>query len=151
MREDTLPVVAGDDDVNACAGLADVFGLLVVHLPQGVREGPRGVDHALGLHVKLLSCEERPVVSKGLMDLGMRCAAWSRILTGDDVPAAGATHLLLAALQVLRLQQAHHLGVVGDGGAVAGGADGDGQVHTGVIVLPWRKRRRRRREMEDDF
>ncbi len=57
-------------------------------------------------------------------------------LTCDDVPAAGAAHLLLAGLRVVRLQQADHLGVVGDGGAVAGGAEGDGEVHAGVVVLP---------------
>lgn len=53
-----LPVVAGDDDVHAGAGLADVGHLLVVHLPQRVGEGARGVDHALGTHVKLLTCED---------------------------------------------------------------------------------------------
>lgn len=51
------PVVAGDDDVNAGARLADVLGLLVVHLPQRVSERARGVDHTLGLHIKFLSCE----------------------------------------------------------------------------------------------
>lgn len=56
-------------------------------------------------------------------------------LTCDDVPAAGTAHLLSAALWVLFLQQVNHLGVVCDGGAVAGGTEGDGQVHTGIIVL----------------
>lgn len=54
-----VPVVTGDDDVDSSAGLADVFGLLVVHLPQGVCERARGVDHTLGLHVKFMSCEEK--------------------------------------------------------------------------------------------
>lgn len=58
------PVVTGDDDVNAGAGLADVFGLLVVHLPQWVRERPGGVDHTLGLHIKFLSCDGEMMVDK---------------------------------------------------------------------------------------
>ncbi len=59
-----VPVVTGDDDVNACAGLADVLGLLVVHLPQRVRERSGGVDHALGLHIKLLPCEQEKMIKK---------------------------------------------------------------------------------------
>lgn len=55
--------------------------------------------------------------------------------TCGDVPAAGSTHLLLARLRVFHLQQVDHLGVVGDGGTVAGGSEGNGQVHTGVVVL----------------
>lgn len=51
-----IPVVTGDDDVNASTGLADVSGFLVVHLPHGVCERSGGVDHALGLHVELTSC-----------------------------------------------------------------------------------------------
>lgn len=59
-----------------------------------------------------------------------------KLLTCDDVPAAGAAHLLLARLRVFGLQQADHLGVVGHGGAVASGSEADGEVHAGVIVLP---------------
>lgn len=40
------------------AGLADVGALLVVHLPQRVRERTSGVDDALGPDVKLLPCNE---------------------------------------------------------------------------------------------
>lgn len=65
-------------------------------------------------------------------------------LTCDDVPAAGAAHLLLAGLRVVCLQQADDLGVVGDGGAVAGGGEADGHVHTGIVVLPLRTQRGRR-------
>lgn len=52
------PVVSRDDDVDSSAGLADILALLVVHLPQRVGEWSRGVDHTLGLHVKLFSCEQ---------------------------------------------------------------------------------------------
>lgn len=31
---EAVPVVAGDDNVNTSAGLADVLGFLVVHFPQ---------------------------------------------------------------------------------------------------------------------
>ena len=67
-----LPVVAGDDDVHSSAGLADVGGLLVVHLPQRVGEGPRGVDHTLGSHVKLLTCREGRGTRKGCHLKGQR-------------------------------------------------------------------------------
>ena len=55
--------------------------------------------------------------------------------TCDDVSAAGAAHLLLPRLRVAGLQQADHLRVVGDGGAVASGSEADGDVHAGVVVL----------------
>lgn len=42
--------------MDAGAGLADVAALLVVHLPQRVRERTGGVDDALGPDVKLLPC-----------------------------------------------------------------------------------------------
>lgn len=58
-------------------------------------------------------------------------------LTCDDVPTVGTAHLLLAGLRVVGLQQVNHFSVVGDGGAIAGGREGDGQVHTSVIVLTW--------------
>lgn len=50
-----VPIVTRDDDVNAGAGLADVTGFLVVHLPQRVGERAGGVDHTLGFDVKFLS------------------------------------------------------------------------------------------------
>lgn len=49
------PVVAGNDDVDASTGLADVGRRLIVHLPQRVCEGTSGVDDALGPHIKLLT------------------------------------------------------------------------------------------------
>ena len=53
-RVSLVPVVARDDDVNAGARLADARRFLVVHLPQRVREGSGGIDHALGLHIEFL-------------------------------------------------------------------------------------------------
>lgn len=60
------PEVTWDDDVHAGAGLADVAGCLVVHLPQGVGERPRGVDDTLGFDVKFLSCEFKQVQTSSL-------------------------------------------------------------------------------------
>ena len=72
--------------------------------------------------------------------------------TCDDVPAACTAHHLLARLRVVLLQQPHHLGVVGHGGTVPGGGEGDGQVHPGVVVLPLGhvKERRNRGEEEEE-
>lgn len=53
------PVVSGDDDVHSGARLADVGRLLVVHFAQRVGEGARGIDDALGTHVKLPACNQQ--------------------------------------------------------------------------------------------
>lgn len=151
------PVVTGDDDVDAGARLADVLRLLVVHLPQRVCERAGGVDHNLGLHVKLLSWErgrmgcDNQIISLSHLWVS-RSNNWSTqenhdifrsCLTCDNVPAASSTHPLLAGLRVFCLQQVDDLGVVGDGGAVAGGSEANGQVHTGVVVLPWRRKEKK--------
>lgn len=44
--------------MDTSTGLADAGALLVVHLPQRVRERTGGVDDALGPDVKLLPCNE---------------------------------------------------------------------------------------------
>lgn len=50
--------------MNSSTGLADVRGLLVVHLPQSVCERSGGVDHTLGPHVKFLPCEDERDVDR---------------------------------------------------------------------------------------
>lgn len=49
-----VPVVSRHDDVDTCTWLADLGGLLLVHLPQRVGEGSGGIDHTFGPHIKLL-------------------------------------------------------------------------------------------------
>ena len=48
-----MPVVVGQDDVHAGAGLTDGLRGLVVELPHRVRELARGVNHRLRSHVEL--------------------------------------------------------------------------------------------------
>lgn len=51
--------------MDAGARLADVSRLLAVHFAQRVGEGARGVDDALGTHVKLAACNQRQLDHEG--------------------------------------------------------------------------------------
>ena len=58
-------VVVGQHDVDPGRGTDDVSALSIVHLPDGVSEGPRGVDDTLGIDNKLLSRQLVPGPGSG--------------------------------------------------------------------------------------
>lgn len=51
-----MPVVVGQNDVDAGAGLADGPRVLLVELSDRVRELTGRVDHRFGAHVELRAC-----------------------------------------------------------------------------------------------
>ena len=57
-----VPVVVGQNDVNPRGRLADGFGLVGPHHANGVCKGSGGVNHTLGLHFVLLTCNIQNIV-----------------------------------------------------------------------------------------
>lgn len=102
-------VVSREDDMNASRRCDDVLALLVIHLANGVGKGACTVDYALGADSDIIG--------------------WLPITFGDHVLDFGS-----ADAAVVVLDEARHFGVVQDGSAVEGGSDGDGDVHTRVVM-----------------
>ena len=111
----------------------NISGLSIIHLPDGVRERTRCVDHAFGFHLKLLSGEFVPKRVKmnagNMMDTKQQATGW--IPDASRIPATSTTHFPRTVFQ-----QGEHSRVVGNGGTKPCCRDGDADVHPGIVVHP---------------
>lgn len=55
--------------------------------------------------------------------------------TCDPIPAVRFTDPLLPHLRVCPLQQVHHFSVIGYGSPIPGSSEGNGEVHSSIVVL----------------